>query len=132
MYEEVRTQLATASELSTALSPSVLQQLMTNGRRRPQGPRPRVRMFISLDFEWWEKSSETILEVGWSLWDTATQKHRTRHWIIRENLNKVGEGVWSLRWYACSKVVPAVSTSSPCGWRKPRCLCLAVAQRDVL
>jgi hypothetical protein len=49
-------------------------------------------MFVALDFEWWEKSSETILEVGWSMWDTATQKHRTRHWIIRENLNKVSEG----------------------------------------
>jgi hypothetical protein len=49
-------------------------------------------MFMSLDFEWWEKSSETILEVGWSMWDTATQKHRTRHWIIRENLNKVSGG----------------------------------------
>ncbi|KAF8072693.1 SPAC2C4.08 [Scenedesmus sp. PABB004] len=47
-----------------------------------------VHMFLSLDFEWWEKSSDIILEVGWSLWDTATRHHRTRHWVVKENLNK--------------------------------------------
>lgn len=90
MYEEVRTQLTTATELSIPTSPVALQTQLN--RARQLGRRPRVRMLISLDFEWWEKSSQTILEVGWSLWDTVTQRHRTRHWIIRENLNKVSEG----------------------------------------
>jgi hypothetical protein len=90
MYEEVRTQLTTATELSIPTSPVALQTQLN--RARQLGRRPRVRMLISLDFEWWEKSSQTILEVGWSLWDTVTQRHRTRHWIIRENLNKVREG----------------------------------------
>ena len=89
MYEEVRAQLASASELSTPTSKAALQALSGGRGGRQAGPRPRVRMFMALDFEWWEKSSQTILEVGWSLWDTATQRHRTRHWIIRENLNKV-------------------------------------------
>lgn len=87
MYEEVRSQLSTATELAAPLSTAALQT--AGGGRRQAGPKPHVRMFVSLDFEWWEKSSETILEVGWSLWDTATQRHRTRHWIIKENLNKV-------------------------------------------
>lgn len=87
MYEEVRSQLSSATELAAPLSTAALQS--AGGGRRQAGPKPRVRMFVSLDFEWWEKSSETILEVGWSLWDTATQRHRTRHWIIKENLNKV-------------------------------------------
>lgn len=87
MYEEVRSQLSSATELAAPLSTAALQS--AGGGRRQAGPKPHVRMFVSLDFEWWEKSSETILEVGWSLWDTATQRHRTRHWIIKENLNKV-------------------------------------------
>lgn len=101
MYEDVRSQLTQATELSAPLSKAALQALMDNGsrgRRQQGGVRPRVRMFVSLDFEWWEKSSETILEVGWSLWDTATQRHRTRHWIIRENLNKVSAGGRRLAW----------------------------------
>lgn len=91
MYEEVRSQLSTATELATPTSTAALQSA-GGGSRRQAGPKPRVRMFVSLDFEWWEKSSETILEVGWSLWDTATQRHRTRHWIIKENLNKHNGG----------------------------------------
>lgn len=89
MYEEVRAQLASAAELSAPTSKAALQAVSSSRGGRQAGPRPRVRMFMALDFEWWEKSSQTILEVGWSLWDTATQRHRTRHWIIRENLNKV-------------------------------------------
>jgi hypothetical protein len=46
-------------------------------------------MFLALDFEWWEKSEDVILEVGWSLWDSLTQQHRTRHWVVQEHLNKV-------------------------------------------
>ena len=50
---------------------------------------PQAVMFLSLDIEWWEKSHDYILEVGYSLWDNVTQRHRTKHWVIRENLNKV-------------------------------------------
>lgn len=91
LFEEVRTQLASATELSAPASKAAIQSMtLAAGRNgRSGGARQRVRMFVSLDFEWWEKSSETILEVGWSLWDTVTQRHRTRHWIIRDNLNKV-------------------------------------------
>jgi hypothetical protein len=46
-------------------------------------------MFLALDFEWWEKAEDVILEVGWSLWDSLTQQHRTRHWVVKEHLNKV-------------------------------------------
>ncbi len=45
-------------------------------------------MFLSLDFEWWERNQSTVLEVGWSMWDTLTRTHRSRHWIVKENLNK--------------------------------------------
>jgi hypothetical protein len=94
-FEEVRTQLSSATELSAPASKAAIMAMTAAaaGRSGRSGAaRPRVRMFVSLDFEWWEKSSDTILEVGWSLWDTVTQRHRTRHWIIRENLNKVGGG----------------------------------------
>lgn len=89
MYEEVRGQLVSATEVSVPLGKAVVHDLINNNRGSRGQQRPRVRMFLALDFEWWEKSSETILEVGWSLWDTLTQRHRSRHWIIRENLNKV-------------------------------------------
>lgn len=90
-FEEVRTQLSSATELSAPASKAAMMAMTAAAGRNgcSSGARPRVRMFVSLDFEWWEKSSDTILEVGWSLWDTVTQRHRTRHWIIRDNLNKV-------------------------------------------
>lgn len=96
----MRTQLSSATELSTPASKAAILAMTAAaaGRNGRSGAaRPRVHMFVSLDFEWWEKSSDTILEVGWSLWDTVTQRHRTRHWIIRENLNKVG-GAAELGW----------------------------------
>lgn len=75
-----------------------LQALYADSRRmlvaamrlaHPESRAGPATMFLSLDFEWWERAEDTILEVGWSLWDTVTQQHRTRHWVIKENLNKV-------------------------------------------
>jgi hypothetical protein len=65
--------------------------LHTNGSRRGAGSSMsrRAVMFLALDFEWWERSEDVILEVGWSLWDSLTQQHRSRHWVIKEHLNKV-------------------------------------------
>lgn len=64
------------------------QPVSTEQLRQPEAD-GCATMFISLDFEFWEKSHDYVLEVGYSLWDNLTQRHRTRHWVIKENLNKV-------------------------------------------
>ncbi|KAF6259522.1 hypothetical protein COO60DRAFT_1003280 [Scenedesmus sp. NREL 46B-D3] len=83
LYAESRRMLVAATRLAQALpEPSPATAL-----QRSSTPGPAA-MFLSLDFEWWERSEDVILEVGWSLWDSLTQQHRTRHWVIKEHLNK--------------------------------------------
>lgn len=84
---------------------SMAQPLPSQQLQQYRGPdREQATMFLSLDFEWWEKSHDYILEVGYSLWDNVTRRHRTRHWVIRENLNKVcrqqhADGLTAGTWY---------------------------------
>jgi hypothetical protein len=115
-FEEVRTQLSSATELSAPASKAAIMAMTAAAGRngRSSSARPRVRMFVSLDFEWWEKSSDTILEVGWSLWDTVTQRHRTRHWIIRDNLNKVSTADPVLCWCSCGWCRTDVAVAQRC------------------
>jgi hypothetical protein len=83
LHAEVSQQLTEATALA---QPAVCHNAGKTGKHSGITPH---RMFLSMDFEWWEKSSGVILEIGWSLWDTLTVKHRSRHWVIKENLNKV-------------------------------------------
>lgn len=85
LYTECRRMLLDARTMAQPLH--VQQQHVYQDHGSPQAV-----VFLALDIEWWEKSNEYILEVGYSLWDTVTQRHRTKHWIIRENFNKVHKG----------------------------------------
>lgn len=82
LYSECRLMLLDATSMAQPLPSQQLHRYSGDDGRQ-------ATMFLSLDFEWWEKSHDYILEVGYSLWDNVTQRHRTRHWVIRENLNKV-------------------------------------------
>lgn len=83
LHAEVSQKLVEATELAQP------KELHSTAKRGKHSNLAANRMFLSIDFEWWEKSDGVILEIGWSLWDTFTCKHRSRHWVIKENLNKV-------------------------------------------
>eukprot|EP00775_Hariotina_reticulata_P006331 gene6331-6565_t len=82
LHAEVSQKLMEATELAQPA------ELHSTAKRGKHSNLAANRMFLSIDFEWWEKSDGVILEIGWSLWDTFTCKHRSRHWVIKENLNK--------------------------------------------
>jgi hypothetical protein len=107
MYAESRSMLVTATRMAQPLpQPSPPAAALQRSSRRngvSSMPGPAV-MFLALDFEWWERSEETILEVGWSLWDSLTQQHRSRHWVIKENLNKV-RGGWPNSFGTCAHAI---------------------------
>lgn len=95
LYAESRRMLVNATRMAQPLpepSPAAALQQQQRGSRCGRGSSSSVAgpavMFLSLDFEWWERSEDVILEVGWSLWDSLTQQHRSRHWVIKEHLNK--------------------------------------------
>eukprot|EP00200_Dunaliella_tertiolecta_P008334 CAMPEP_0202374872 /NCGR_PEP_ID=MMETSP1127-20130417/5619_1 /ASSEMBLY_ACC=CAM_ASM_000462 /TAXON_ID=3047 /ORGANISM="Dunaliella tertiolecta, Strain CCMP1320" /LENGTH=919 /DNA_ID=CAMNT_0048972149 /DNA_START=2277 /DNA_END=5037 /DNA_ORIENTATION=- len=43
-------------------------------------------VLLSIDLEWYERSSELLLEIGWTLWDSASRRCSSKHWIVREGL----------------------------------------------
>ncbi|KAF5834706.1 hypothetical protein DUNSADRAFT_8531 [Dunaliella salina] len=49
------------------------------------GPEGHV-VLLSIDLEWYERSTELLLEIGWTLWDSASRRCTSKHWIVSEGL----------------------------------------------
>jgi hypothetical protein len=79
ILQKLNRQSKQQGELTTAL------QVLRSAQQLVQQRLPPV-VFLSIDLEWWEDDHSKVLELGWSVWNTVTLQHATRHFIVHENL----------------------------------------------